>query len=157
MHRIVGIGEYAVSNSKNDIIKTFALASCVAVTAYSPSKASAGMIHIALPYPTQIKEKSIVRTCHYASTGIPLFIDRMCSLLGCPKDELVVNIFGGADSTLKDDIFNIGKKNIEAVKAILDKMNIKYGASHVGGTQSRTLHMEVATGKIVLQTQPIII
>jgi len=36
-------------------------------------------------------------------------------------------------------------------------MNIKYSASQVGGTHSRTLYMEVATGKIVLQTQPIII
>ena len=47
MDKIVGIGEYAISNRREDIIKTFALASCVAVTAYSPSKGVAGMVHIA--------------------------------------------------------------------------------------------------------------
>jgi chemotaxis receptor (MCP) glutamine deamidase CheD len=30
MEKIVRIGEYAVSNNRNDILKTFALASCVA-------------------------------------------------------------------------------------------------------------------------------
>jgi len=121
MDRIVGIGEYDVSNSKNDIIKTFALASCVAVTAYSLLKMAAGMVHIVLPSPVASNKKIITRPCYYASSGIHLLIDRMCSSFDCPKDELVVNIFGGADSILKSDVFNIGKKNIKAVKATLVK------------------------------------
>ena len=56
MEHVVGLGEIVVSGSEEDIIKTFALASCVAVTVYSPSNKVAGMIHIVLPHPYDSKD-----------------------------------------------------------------------------------------------------
>ncbi len=51
MERIVGMGEYVVTDREEDVIRTFALASCVAVTVYSPRRKTAGMIHVVLPAP----------------------------------------------------------------------------------------------------------
>jgi chemotaxis protein CheD len=157
MDRIVDIGGYAISNNKNDIIKTFALASCVAVTVYSPSKNAAGMVHIALPFPTQINDDSKIRPGYYATTGVPYLIDKMCSEFGCSKGELKVELFGGARPVRINDIFNIGRKNIDTIKNILDGMNIRYIASETGGTFSRSLQMDVATGNIKITMQPITI
>lgn len=122
MDLIVGIGKYAVSNNKNDKIKTYALASCVAVTAYHPKNKIAGMVHIALPSPN-LADEDTTRPCYYASTAVPLLINKICLDFGCPKDELEINFFGGAKSIRNNDVFTIGEKNINAVKNALNCLN----------------------------------
>lgn len=153
MNKVVGIGECIVSRNENDIIKTFSLASCVAVIAYNPSKKIAGMIHIALPSPTYNINKA--KQGYYATTGVPLLINKLCKEYGCTKSELEIYIYGGANSINKNDLFNIGKRNIEAVVNILDHMNLNVHKAEVGGIISRTLELNVSTGGIKIFTQPI--
>jgi len=155
MDRIVGIGEYAVSNNKNDIIKTFALGSCVAVTVYSMIKNVAGMVHIALPSPNSSNIDN--NTCYYATTAVPFLINKICYEFGCLKDELEIEVFGGAKSVRENDIFKIGQRNVETVKRILNELKLNYTATEIGGTFSRTLEMDVATGKVKVALQPITI
>lgn len=150
----MGIGEYKVSNKKDDCLKTFALSSCVAVTAYCPGKGCAGMVHIALPSPTREQDGSS-RPFYYASTAIPLFIDKICLVSGCDKSNLEIGIFGGARSINPDDVFNIGEKNISAVKSAIDSLNLKYIHEETGGVYSRTLEMKVETGDIKVSLQSI--
>ncbi|KJS20563.1 MAG: archease [Clostridiaceae bacterium BRH_c20a] len=155
MDKIVGIGEYAISNRREDIIKTFALASCVAVTAYSPSKGVAGMVHIALPSPPH-NEDSSISPGYYAVTGVPLLINKMCTVYGCTTDELKIGLYGGANS-IREDIFKIGKKNVVTVKNILQNMNLLIDIAEIGNTLSRTLAMDVSTGKVKITLLPITI
>ena len=157
MEKIVGIGNYAVSNSKNDILKTFSLASCVALTVYCPSKNASGMVHIALPAPDPLNDDSNKRPYYYATTAVPLLINRMCYEYRCNKNDLGIKLFGGADSIQINDQFEIGKKNLYYIKEILDYMGLKNDASETGGNCSRTLEMDVFTGKIKLTMQPIMI
>lgn len=154
MQRIVGIGEMVISNNQEDVIKTFALASCVALVAYSPLRKVGGMIHIALPNPLADKE-SIIRPYYYASTGIPKIINEICSQYGCLKGELEINLYGGADSIRQDDIFNIGRRNIEAVTLSLVNQNLVVNNKEIGGTVSRTIELQIATGEINVIYQPI--
>lgn len=153
METVIGIGEYAVSNNGTAKIKTFALASCVAVTAYSPSRRIAGMVHVALPFP--IGTDSINRPGYYATTGVPLLINKLCSKFGCLIGELNINIYGGADSINENDIFNIGKRNIEAVTYTLFSLKQKVHQADVGGTQSRTIEINVGNGYVKISRQPI--
>lgn len=153
MEIIVGIGEYVVSNKRTDIIKTFALASCVAVIAYSPSKKVAGMIHIALPFPG--RSESGLGPGHYATTGVPLLIDTMCGVYGCLKGDLRISIYGGANSINAQDLFNIGRRNVKAVTSTLSSLNLVVHKAEVGGIISRTLEMDVITGSVRVNTQPI--
>ena len=153
MNIIIGIGEYAVSNKKADVLKTFALSSCVGVTMYCPKKYVAGMIHIALPNHTI--GTSISKPGHYASLGIPLLLDKMNREFGCKKNDLVIQIFGGANSLYVNDNFLIGKRNLNAITKLLHKMELKYSVREVGGHISRTLEMDVATGHIRIYSQPI--
>lgn len=155
MDLIVGIGEYAVS-SKNDRIKTFALASCVAVTVFCPKNKVAGMAHIALPSPGSAGEDSM-RPCYYASIAVPLLINKMCRDFGCSREDLDINFFGGAKSIYKVDYFNIGEKNIHAVRDALRGLNLEYSMADVGGTNSRTLEIDSSTGEIKMALQPLVI
>lgn len=154
MKHLVGIGEYAISNNEADTIRTLALASCVAVTAYIPGKKAAGMIHIALPRPAG-EEEGRLRPFYYAATGIPMFIERLMKQYCCTTDEMEIRIYGGANSINKDDVFNIGIKNIEMVASILYSLKLTPIKYEVGGVISRTIELDVATGTVIMNTQSI--
>lgn len=156
MDRIVGIGEYAISDNEEDTIKTFALGSCVAVTVFSPLIKVAGMVHIALPYSVLPNEDKL-KPCYYATSAVPFLINKICSEFGCLKGELSISIFGGAESLRKDDIFKIGNRNIEVVRKMLNDLNLVYDHSKIGGRLSRTLEMSVSTGIVKVDEQSMII
>ncbi|NLP37623.1 MAG: chemotaxis protein CheD [Firmicutes bacterium] len=155
MELVVGIGEYSVSNQKGAQIKTYALSSCVAVTMFSPLRRAAGMVHIALPAPPA-NIKAVTRPGYYAVTGIPLLIKKMSENFGCLKEELVVQIYGGANANRKNDIFNIGKKNIEAVRQILSELKMHIKHADVGGSVSRTVSIDIDTGEVKVATFPLL-
>lgn len=155
MDLVVGMGEYIVTDREDDIIRTFALASCVAVTVYSPEKTAAGMIHVVLPSPLDGKNMKD-RPSYFAQTGVPLLISAMCQKYGCRREELRIQMYGGADSALQQDIFSIGKKNIDAVKYALCEMGLTIHKADLRGNVSRTLAMEVKTGSVKVYRQPIL-
>lgn len=157
MDKIVGIGGIAISDTIGDRLKTYSLASCVAVTAYCPSKHTAGMIHIALPEHTRQKDWRNQPPCYYATLGVPLLLQQMCVKYGCPKEMLEIELFGGADSVKENDMFRIGMENVKAVIAVLKQWDMRYLADETGGTNSRTLELDVATGGKMIQLQPLII
>lgn len=155
MEIYVGLGEIKISSTPGDVIKTFALASCVGITAYCPKTHTAGMIHIVLPNKF-CSSTHVMRPSYYASTGVPLFIQKML-MHGCRKSDLIINIYGGASSIAKNDCFNIGMRNLEIVKDNLMKMHIPFTLADVGGKVSRTLSMDVSTGVVSVRLLPICI
>lgn len=157
MKKIVGIGEYVISNNRDDTIKTFALASCVAVTVYSPINMTAGMIHIVLPCQTATGCENYKQPSYYATLGVPLLINTMCSQYGCLKKELIIELFGGAKSSNNNDMFHIGQRNVIAVKNVLSDLELNYIDTETGGIRSRTLELDVKTGKKIIYSQPLII
>lgn len=153
MDKVIGIGEYAISNDPEDIIRTFALSSCVAVTAYHPGNRVLGMVHIALPSPPQ--EKSTPGPFYYAETAIPEFMGKLCNEYGCNRLKLDIRLFGGAESTRREDVFNIGKKNVKTILSILSRMNLPVRFCDTGGHISRNISADVATGTVKVNCQPI--
>ncbi len=154
MDKIVGIGDYVISDDQEDFIKTFALASCVAVTVYNPFIHLAGMIHIALPNPVDLEEAQR-RLGYYATSGIPTLIHKMSRKSGNQSKDLQVKLFGGAVSLRTDDYFNIGPKNIKAVRETLLGLDLKIVDAHIGGAICRSLTMSVLTGEIEIAALPI--
>ena len=157
MDRIVGIGEYAISGDINDILKTFALSSCVALTAYDPIKKILGMVHIALPSSETMKNRIIANPAYYADTAVPLLIHKMCPGYGCIKEELEIRLFGGSESAREDEIFNIGMSNIQMVESVLSKMNLAICYSDTRGNMTRSITADVATGTVKVVYQPLCI
>ena len=155
MDLIVGMGEYIVTDNEDAVIRTFALASCVAVTVYSPLKKVAGMIHVVLPAPLYDRDGKN-RPSYFAETGIPLLLDVMFKQYGCSKEELQVQMYGGAESILSLDIYNIGKKNIDTIKKTLSEIGLVIQKTDLRGNDSRSISMEAKNGLVVVHRQPII-
>ena len=73
----VGVGELKISNNSKDLLKTFALGSCVAVIIYDIKKKIAGLIHIALPDSSCNGNKAKELPTYFADTGLQIFLDKM--------------------------------------------------------------------------------
>lgn len=154
MELVIGMGECVVSAREDDVLKTYDLASCVAVTAYSPSRKVAGMIHVVLPSPLAAGDGRR-RPSYFAETGVPLLIEAMCRKSGCGKEELDIRIFGGMDSVFHRDVFHIGRNNIDVVKYALLDMGLSILGADLRGDVSRSLSMDVRTGSVEVFRQPV--
>ena len=155
MNIIIGIGEYAISNSLEDSISTYALASCIGITFYSYRKKVAGMIHIALPKGPY--ERMEEKPGYYAESGIIMILQEMQKKFGCRPHELEVKIYGAAKSVRKADVFKVGENNIIEVKKILFKEGLFIEYENIGGHISRSIELKVSTGEVLLMTQPLYI
>ena len=110
--KIIGIGEYWVSKTPGDAIKTLALGSCVAVIIVDHDKKSAGMIHIALPRSGINPERARKSPGIFADTGMPAIIEAMTNLGSTKKPKTwSVKLVGGAKVMDTKNIFKIGKAN----------------------------------------------
>ena len=146
---VLGIGDFGVSKDPSTCIKTYALGSCVAVILYCPTIQAAGMIHIALPEskvnPARAKEKP----GFFADSGLPQLLNALAKIGGPTKGKGVrVKLVGGASIMDKNEIFNIGKRNLLAIKKILWAHGLGAVAEEVGGTISRTVSINVSNGEV---------
>jgi len=145
---IVGIGEYAVSNDQTSVIVTHALGSCVAVCLWDPDARVAGLIHVLLPDSRINLERAQAQPAAFADTGIPLLF-RTAYDYGVQKKRCQVRLIGGADVTgIGAGGGSVGKRNILAARALLWKNGVMVQREAVGGTEARTVALEVSDGRI---------
>ena len=151
---VLGIGDMGATRSVGTVVKTYGLGSCVAIVMLDPKTRTIGMDHVALPDSTVDKKKAERLPGYFADTGIPALLQRMTDM-GCnPQGRgFIVKLIGGASMINADEVFNIGNRNVLAIKKILWKYRMGATAEQLGGTISRTVQVEVATGK-VLVTSP---
>ncbi len=148
----IGIGDFAVSNKPDDIIKTMALGSCVGIMLYDPKLKIAAMGHIALPDSKVRGQRGMDKPGRYADTGIPLLAKAMLNKGSKRGRSLIVKIAGGAQINDPNDTFNIGKRNVLAVKKILWKCSLILKAEDTGGNIGRTMQVGVDTGEVTLSS-----
>jgi chemotaxis protein CheD len=132
------------------VLATFALGSCVGLTAYDPKAGLGGLLHFMLPESAIDPEKGRRNPFMFADTGIPRLIE-MLAARGASKHRLVVHAFGGAQMMDDRNVFEIGKRNCLAARKILWKVGVLLSGEVVGGERSRSVKLEIATGRVVLQ------
>jgi chemotaxis protein CheD len=140
-----------VSNRPESHLITYALGSCVAVTLHDPVSRVGGLLHIMLPESSLDKEKASANPYMFADTGIPLLFHQAYGA-GAQKSRLVVRIAGGAQVMDDQGVFNIGKRNSLAVRKILWRAGVLVKGEEVGGSESRTVRLEVGSGRVFLRT-----
>lgn len=150
--KVVGVGGLVASKTADDIIKTFALGSCVAVIMLHPATRVVGMVHVALPDSAVAQGDIGSRPGYFADTGIPALLNEM-NALGCNGHRgMIVKLAGGAKVMDPNNIFTIGKRNILAVKKVLWSLGMGPLAENVGGSISRTVTVPVATGQVIISS-----
>jgi len=148
---VVGVGDGGVSRDPDVLIVTYALGSCVAVMLHDPVARVSGLVHYMLPESSMSSDKSNGRPWMFADTGISCLL-RATLDHGADKRRLVVFAAGGAQVMNDNSMFNIGKRNCLALRKALWKFGLVAHAEETGGTEARTVRMEVGTGRVWLQT-----
>ena len=141
-----------ISSTEGDLIITYALGSCLGITIYDAVAGVGGLLHVMLPLSTINPVKAAENPCMFVDTAVPrLFLD--CYKAGARKDRLVVKVAGGASSKGDegDDYFQIGKRNLIMLKKLLTKNGVPLHGEDVGGTQSRTMSLEIGSGEVLLK------
>jgi len=148
---IVGIGDCKVSKQPDDVLVTHALGSCIAVMIHDPVAKVAGLLHYMLPESSLDAEKAGQRPYMFADTGIPLLF-KSAYQLGAVKSRMIVMAAGGAQMLDPNGTFNIGQRNHTAMRKIFWKAGVIVHKEEIGGTSSRTVRIDVASGRVQLRT-----
>jgi len=143
---IVGISDCKVSADRDAVLTTYALGSCVAVAVHDPVSNIGGLLHYMLPEASLDRAKAESNPYMFADTGIKGLIRKVCESGANPR-RLVVRIAGGAQVLNGHEQFQIGKRNYLAARKLLWKAGFLVAAERVGGGVSRTVRLEVATGR----------
>jgi chemotaxis protein CheD len=142
----VGVGDCKVSKAADAVLATYALGSCIAVAIHDPVAAVGGLLHFMLPESSVNPYKASQNPFMFADTGIPLLFHAAYQL-GAEKRRLAVRAVGGAQVMDENGVFNIGRRNHLALRKILWKAGVMIHGEEIGGTTSRTVRLEVATGR----------
>ncbi len=147
---VVGVGDLAVSNNPSVVIATYSLGSCIGVTIFDPVTRVGGMLHLMLPDSSINPGKAAVQPAMFADTGIPALF-RAAYQMKADKHRVVICVAGGAHMMDTSGIFNIGKRNHDAVMALFNQHGLTVQATQVGGLVSRTMLFNVRTGEVRLK------
>lgn len=151
--KVVGVADMKVSSSTEERLITYALGSCLGIVVYDPVASVAGMLHVMLPTGTIDPAKAQEKPAMFVDSGIPLLF-KECYKLGAKKERMQVKVAGGAHAgaSEEDDRFQIGKRNMIALRKLLWKNGVMIHANDTGGVQtSRTMWVDVATGDVTLK------
>jgi chemotaxis protein CheD len=144
---VIGVGDYAVSADPEGVLVTYALGSCIALMIHDPKACVGGLLHFMLPESKIDAEKAQKNPSMFADTGIPMLFHRAYEL-GAVKSRLVVRAAGGAQVLDDAGVFNIGKRNHQALRRILWKAGVMLQGEATGGNASRTVRLEVGNGRM---------
>lgn len=152
MKHVVGIADIKVLDTPGDVLITYALGSCLGVTVYDPVAKVGGLLHVMLPVSSANPEKALVKPQMFVDSGIPLLF-RESYRLGARKERLWVMACGGASLRGSDhDCFEIGKRNLLMLRKMLWKNGVLLRAEETGGSKSRNMSLDLATGNITVFT-----
>jgi chemotaxis protein CheD len=85
----------------------------------------------------------------FADTGIPRLIEHVLGR-GASKRRLVAAAAGAARLLDPEGLFEIGRRNHQAARRVLWKAGILLHREAVGGNRSRSMRLEIGTGRLWL-------
>ena len=143
---LINVGVAQVRLGKEPAILRTILGSCVGICIYDRMKKIGGLAHILLPNDTSngtFPEK-------FADTAIPLLINNLMKE-GAKKEFMSAKIAGGAAMFkfgANVALGQIGDRNIEEVKKILQKYNIPVLEEDTGGNAGRVIDFFLEDGRL---------
>ncbi|HWC98210.1 MAG TPA: chemotaxis protein CheD [Candidatus Sulfopaludibacter sp.] len=146
---VVGIADCRIGKVPGQVLATYALGSCIGLTVHDPGSGVGGLLHFMLPDSTIDSARGRTNPYMFADTGIPLLLAAVCEQ-GASKRRLVVQAIGAAQMMDPKNIFEIGKRNYQAMRRILWKAGILLQGEAIGGMKSRTVRLEIGSGRVWL-------
>jgi len=149
---IVGVADMKLSDRPGDRVVTHALGSCIGLAVHDARAGVGGIIHFMLPASSVNPGKAERNPAMFGDAGIPAFLQEAW-VLGAQAARLRVVMAGGAQLIDANDFFAIGKRNQTIARQICWKNRLLIDREHVGGTLSRTLTLEIGSGRAWVKYQ----
>lgn len=149
MKRIVDVADLVVSRCEEDLIVTYALGSCLGVTAYDPVARVGGLLHCQLP--AAPRDAPVANVAQFVDTGLVAMLERMFDH-GAEKSRLIIAAAGGAEVMQNLKSFKIAQRNHAVLRKILWKNSLLIAAEDIGGDQPRTMSLQIFDGAVRLQS-----
>jgi len=148
---IVDIAGAAVADAPEEVLVTYSLGSCLGVALYDPVLRIGGMAHCMLPLSQIDTHKAQEKPFMFVDTGVMLLLDMMFKR-GCRKKDLIVRVAGAARVMDNSNLFRIGERNYAVFRKILWKNGLLIKREDIGGENSRTLRLYIATGQLTVRS-----
>jgi len=142
----VGVADYAVARGDVTLV-TVGLGSCVAIVLHDPSTNVGGLAHILLPNESLARDTA--NAAKFATTAVPLLLQEM-KHLGA-RGDVVARIAGGAAmfrSLLASSGLNVGERNVDATRRVLQDAGVRLAGEDVGGEHGRSVYFSLRTGQV---------
>ena len=146
----VGMADLNICHAP-DAITTLGLGSCVGVALYDKTKKIGGLVHVMLPDSTRVTQNQ--NRAKFADTGIVWLVEMM-KKEGASPALLTAKIAGGAQMFAfksNNEMLRVGDRNVEAVKATLERLRIPILAQDTGLNYGRTVEFYPETGDYVIK------
>lgn len=144
---VVGIGECRIGRAPVAALSTYALGSCIAVVAWDWKLKLGGLLHVMLPDSSVDRVKAARQPHVYVDTGFPALLRELIAC-GSSTRQLRWCLAGGATMMADSSHFEIGKRNHIALKKVLWRSGIFIDQEDIGGTESRSVKLDIQTGQI---------
>jgi chemotaxis protein CheD len=147
----VDVGSLHASANPDHTLLTYALGSCIGLVIHDAKVRVGGLAHIQLPDSVGSNNRDAESVWAFADRAVPELLQRVYAL-GANKRNLKIVLIGGASVLDPENFFQIGRKNYLAVKKHLWRDGYIISAEAVGGTDWRTVRLEVGSGRVEVQT-----
>jgi chemotaxis protein CheD len=139
-----------IGDNPGQVLATYALGSCIGLAVHDPAAGVGGLLHFMLPDSAIDRDRGRENPWMFADTGIPMMLERLCAR-GASKRRLTVRVAGGTSMMDQENVFDIGRRNYLALRKILWKAGVMVHGEAVGGVRSRTVRLEIGSGKFLIQ------
>lgn len=141
----LSVGELVLA--KEPVVVSTTLGSCVSVCLFTDDRTAGGMVHFALPEPTE--GSGSIDGLRYASVAIPRLVEELKKLTGKNSSAFSAKIVGGAkNNSTHCNPLQAGAQNIIAAKKLLHRYGIKIVGESVGGDVNRKVLFHIPSGRL---------
>jgi len=148
--RFIKPGEFY--SSRDDVVISTILGSCISVALFDASIPVGGMNHFMLPYPKGVEAAILSTSAKYGINAMELLINDLLKM-GARKDHLRAKVFGGSAVIIHDKAatYDIPEMNIRFAIEFLDTEGIPVDSLSVGGRLPRKIYFFPATSRVLMK------
>lgn len=150
--RVIGIAEMCTSQNTEEILITYSLGSCIGLSLHDPVAGVGGLIHCMLPLSKLAPVRADANPLMFVDTGVSALLQTVFNM-GATRKNLVAKMAGAAQMLDERGIFKIGERNQTMLRKILWKNDILIKSEDIGGTLTRTLFLNMATGQTYVSSE----
>ena len=147
----IPMGGLGFTTPEKTLLQTF-VGSCIAVCIYDQSAKIAAMAHVMLPK-NNTSDPNPKPEAKFADIAIKIMLDKL-QASNAKINRLKAKMAGGANifqNEGRPNVFNIGSRNADAIKSLLDKKKIPIVAQDIGSTSGRWITFDMDSLKMQIK------